>query len=90
MSIVTSLLGPLLTPLFEDAVDRRVPEAVEEHLARASHVPPNDLLEHQLVYGDRGKLHIHSTAVLNNALFNLCPERSPSRSTPSSGTACRC
>ncbi len=45
--------------------------ALQEHLAQASHVPPNDLLEHQMVYGDRAKLHVHPTAVLNNALFNL-------------------
>lgn len=66
-----SLLTRLLTPLLEGAVDRRVREALAEHLAAASHVPPNDLLMHQLVYGDRSKLHIHPSAVINNALFNL-------------------
>ena len=70
MSVITKL-GRLLAPLVRDVVDGRVHEAVQEHLARASHVPPNDLLEHQLVYGDREKLHVHPTAVLNNALFNL-------------------
>ena len=71
MSPVTSLLGRVLAPLVQGAVDRRVREVIEEHLSRAPHVPPNDLLEHQMVYGDRAKLHIHPTAVLNNALFNL-------------------
>lgn len=66
-----SLLSRLLGPLVEQAVDERVREAVEQHLAEASHVPPNDLLMYTMVYGDRAKLHVHPTAELNNALFNL-------------------
>lgn len=65
------LLSRLFGPLIEDVVDRRVTQALAEHVAAASHVPPNDLLMHQLVYGDPGRLHIHPTAVINNALFNL-------------------
>lgn len=66
-----SLLSRLLGPLLDDVVNRRVREALAEHLAASAHVPPNDLLMHQLVYGDERKLHIHPTAVINNALFNL-------------------
>ena len=80
-------LGGLITGLFagpiERAVDARVQSAVREHLsqalagplaehlASAPHIPANDLLMYELVYGDRAKLHIHPTAVINNALFNL-------------------
>lgn len=71
MSLVHRLLERLVAPLLRETVDRQVRAAIAEHLTAASHVPPNDLLEHQLVYGDRAKLHIHPTAVLNNALFNL-------------------
>ena len=71
MSALTSLLRKLLGPQLERLVDQRVAAAIDEHLAQAPHVPPNDLLEHQLVYGDRSKLHLHPTAVVNNALFNL-------------------
>lgn len=66
-----SLVQRLLERLVRASVDREVRAAIAGHLAAAAHVPPNDLLEHQLVYGDRAKLHIHPTAVLNNALFNL-------------------
>jgi len=71
MTGVRSVFARLLEPLVRQEVERRVQEAVAEHLAQAPHVPPNDLLEHQLVYGDRSKLHVHPTAVLNNAVFNL-------------------
>jgi len=64
-------LGRLLDRALGPLVEARVRAAVQEHLAAAPHVPPNDLLEHAMVYGDRAKLHIHPTAVVNNALFNL-------------------
>lgn len=64
-------LDPELERLVTELVDARVRAAIEEHLAAAPHVPPNDLLMHHLVYGDRAKLHIHPTAEVNNALFNL-------------------
>ncbi len=63
----SGVLSPLLTPF----VDPLVRRAVEQHRAVEPHVPPNDLLEHAMVYGDRAKLHIDPTAVINNALFNL-------------------
>jgi acetyltransferase-like isoleucine patch superfamily enzyme len=64
-------LDPDLERRIADLVDARVRAALEEHRASAAHVPPNDLLMYELVYGDRSKLHIHPTAVINNALFNL-------------------
>lgn len=66
-----ALLDRLLDALLGGAVDRRVRAALAEHLASAPHVPPNDLLMHHLVYGDRSRLHLHPTAEVNNALFNL-------------------
>ena len=71
MSFLLRLLERLLGPLVRQTVDRELDAALARHLSTAAHVPPNDLLEHQMVYGDRAKLHVHPTAVLNNALFNL-------------------
>lgn len=65
------LLSRTLDRLVGPLVDARVQAALDAHLREAPHVPPNDLLDHALVYGDRAKLHIHPTAVVNNALFNL-------------------
>lgn len=56
-------LRPVVAPL--------VRKAVAEHLADAPHLAADDMLEHAMVYGDRARLHIDSTAVINNALFNL-------------------
>ena len=64
-------VAKVLAPLVEAAVDARVQAALAAHREAEPHVPPNDLLEQYLVYGDRAKLHIASTAVINNALFNL-------------------
>lgn len=64
-------LSRLLERAVGPLVDARVRAALEEHRSREPHVPPNDLLEHAMIYGDRAKLHIDPTAVVNNALFNL-------------------
>ena len=64
-------LDPALERLVTELVDARVREALEDHRRAEAHVQPNDLLMHHLVYGDPAKLHIHPTAVVNNALFNL-------------------
>ncbi len=69
--VLAPFLAPLVTPLVEQEVSTQVSNVVSEHAAAAPHVPPNDLLEHAMVYGDRAKLHIDPTAVINNALFNL-------------------
>jgi acetyltransferase-like isoleucine patch superfamily enzyme len=54
------------------AIDASVKQALAEQGAKE---PPgfdfNELLFHYLVHGDRSRLHIHETAVVNNALFNL-------------------
>ena len=67
MGMLHALLGRLLGRV----VDERVRAALTEHKVHDPHVPPNDLLEHARVYGDRAKLHLHPTAVVNDALFNL-------------------
>lgn len=59
MSIVDRLLKRLLTP----AVDSLVRKALDEDGV--------DQLYRYRVHGDTSRLHIHSTAVVNNALFNL-------------------
>lgn len=64
-------VDPGLEQAIARIVDERVRAALEEHLATASHVPPNDLLMYERVYGDRAKLHIDPTAVINDATFNL-------------------
>lgn len=61
--------------LLEQSIARRVDEAVRRALAdhedRQPHAAPEDPLQRVLVHGDRSRLHIHDTAVVNNALFNL-------------------
>ncbi len=57
----------VLAPL----VDARVKEALAEHLADSSHLAPYDLIVTPRIYGDERKLHLHRTAVINDALFNL-------------------
>jgi acetyltransferase-like isoleucine patch superfamily enzyme len=58
----------LLRPTVERIVDARVADALAEHLAGAPHRDP--LLE-PLLFGDPARLHVHPTAVVNNALFNV-------------------
>jgi acetyltransferase-like isoleucine patch superfamily enzyme/SAM-dependent methyltransferase len=57
----------VLAPL----VDARVKEALAKHLADSSHLTPYDLIVTPRIYGDERKLHMHETAVVNDALFNL-------------------
>lgn len=62
----------LLSRLFQRAIDASVQRALSAHLVNESHgFDPNELLFQYLVHGDRSRLHIHDTAVVNNALFNL-------------------
>jgi acetyltransferase-like isoleucine patch superfamily enzyme len=62
----------LLSRLLQGAVDASVKKALAAHLAQQRHgFDPDDLLFQHLVHGDRSRLHIHDTAVVNNALFNL-------------------
>ncbi len=57
--------------LFGSRVRAIVREAVAEHEARSPHADLDDALTHMLVHGDPSRLHIASTATVNNALFNL-------------------
>jgi acetyltransferase-like isoleucine patch superfamily enzyme len=52
-------------------VDDLVRRAIAEHTAIQPHAAPDDPLTRQLVHGDPSRLHVHPTAVVNNALFNL-------------------
>lgn len=62
----------LLSRLLEGVVDTSVQRALAAHVAKERHdFVPDELLFQYLVHGDRSRLHIHDTAVVNNALFNL-------------------
>ncbi|HWC11744.1 MAG TPA: hypothetical protein VG455_11020 [Acidimicrobiales bacterium] len=67
MGIIDRLLGRTITRRVDEAV-RRV---LADHLDREPHTAPEDPLQRMLVHGDRSRLHIDPTAVVNNALFNL-------------------
>jgi acetyltransferase-like isoleucine patch superfamily enzyme len=60
----------LLSRILEGPLDRLVRRALADHVSRNPHESP-DPLSQQLVFGDPSRLHIHPTAVVNNALFNL-------------------
>ena len=67
MISVDRLLQRFLAGPVEEAVRR----ALEQHRDREPHLSPDALLERYAVWGDKAKLHLHPTAVVNNALFNL-------------------
>jgi acetyltransferase-like isoleucine patch superfamily enzyme len=56
----------LLDRLLRDKVDRMVAKSLAEHLEKEQ----VDALYRYRVHSDRSRLHIHPTAVVNNALFN--------------------
>lgn len=60
-------LRDLLAPMVQEAVAA----AVAAHRSADSHASPLDPLETMLVFGDPSRLHIHPSAKVNNALFNL-------------------
>jgi acetyltransferase-like isoleucine patch superfamily enzyme len=62
-----AFLRRLVTPL----VEKLVREALDEHRQTDPHIEPGDPLATMLVFGDRSRLHIHPTAKVNNAVFNL-------------------
>lgn len=64
---VGGVVARVLSPLVAEEVRR----AVAEHEQSRPHLSASDLLEEPQVYGDRDKLHLHPTAVVNDALFNL-------------------
>ena len=62
----------LLSRLFQGAIDASVQKALAAHVAQEPDgFDFNELLFHYLVHGARSRLHIHETAVVNNALFNV-------------------
>jgi acetyltransferase-like isoleucine patch superfamily enzyme len=62
-----SLADRLVRRLFARPLHELVQEAVTAQMAASTADP----LHQPLVYGDAARLHIHPTAVVNNALFNL-------------------
>jgi acetyltransferase-like isoleucine patch superfamily enzyme len=62
----------LVARWLQGAVDVSVRKALAEHVTEQPHgFNFDELLFRYLVHGDRSRLHIHETAVVNNALFNL-------------------
>lgn len=65
--MVMPLIDRLLDRLLGERVDNAVQRALAEHRGKLA----NELLYEHRVHGDPARLHIHSTAVVNNALFNV-------------------
>jgi acetyltransferase-like isoleucine patch superfamily enzyme len=61
------IVDRLVRRLCAHSLEALVREAVSAQVASVM----KDLLHQPLVYGDTTRLHIHPTAVVNNALFNL-------------------
>ncbi len=66
MADLSALVDRLLAP----RVEALVRQAVADHEARCRH-EADDPLTRVLVHGDEARLHVASTAIVNNALFNL-------------------
>jgi acetyltransferase-like isoleucine patch superfamily enzyme len=66
------ILDRLVARLFGRRIDALVRTALASELARkGAPADPEGLLYRYLVHGDRSRLHIDPTAVVNDALFNL-------------------
>jgi acetyltransferase-like isoleucine patch superfamily enzyme len=66
------VLDRLASRLFDRRIDDLVRRTVSSELVRRESVPDQEeLLYRYLVHGDRSRLHIDPTAVVNDALFNL-------------------
>jgi acetyltransferase-like isoleucine patch superfamily enzyme len=64
-----SLVDRLVRRVCSGPIEALVREAVAAQAARARDA--DDPLRRPLLYGDPARLHVHPTAVVNNALFNL-------------------
>jgi acetyltransferase-like isoleucine patch superfamily enzyme len=64
------MLDRLASRLFDRRIDALVRQTVAAELAERG-VDEEGLLYRYLVHGDRARLHIDPTAVVNDALFNL-------------------
>jgi acetyltransferase-like isoleucine patch superfamily enzyme len=71
MGRVLGWAGGVVARVLEPLVAEQVRRAVAEHEQSRPHLAASDLLEESQVYGDRDKLHLHPTTVVNDALFNL-------------------
>jgi acetyltransferase-like isoleucine patch superfamily enzyme len=60
---VATEVAELRRTMLDGALDERMSRLIERALPDPLHTP--------LVFGDRSRLHVHSTADVNNALFNL-------------------
>jgi acetyltransferase-like isoleucine patch superfamily enzyme len=58
-----STLDAMVTRLVRRPLESLLRESLDRH--------DSELLYRHLVHGDRARLHIHPTAVVNNALFNV-------------------
>jgi acetyltransferase-like isoleucine patch superfamily enzyme len=62
----------LLARLLARPIDESIHKALAQHVRSDAHgFDADEFLSTYLVFGDRSRLHIHPTAVVNNALFNL-------------------
>jgi acetyltransferase-like isoleucine patch superfamily enzyme len=68
---MVGILNRLSGLLFGRGIKAVVHRAVAEELARQRSLGDEAALYRYLVHGDRSRLHIDPTAVVNNALFNL-------------------
>lgn len=60
--LLDRVLGRLLMP--------RLEAMIAHHERRRPHVGADDLLDHHRLFGERSRLRLHPTAVVNDALFN--------------------
>ena len=65
------MLSRLVDRLLAGPVDQAVARALAAHRTDDPHAEADDPLQRVLVHGERSRLHVHDTAVVNNALFNL-------------------
>jgi acetyltransferase-like isoleucine patch superfamily enzyme len=71
MRRVQDRIGDVVARVVRPLVDEQVRRAIREHEEARPHLSAGDLLEEPQVYGDSDALHVHPTAVVNDALFNL-------------------
>ena len=65
----------LLDRVLSSRLDALLRQAIQEHERQRTHLGDQQLLYDHLVHGDRSRLRIHPTAVVNNALFNVSSGR---------------
>ncbi len=63
--------GKVFDRLFVPRLEALVRRALADHEQRFPHAAKEDPLTTPLVHGDRSRLHVAPTAIVNNTLFNL-------------------